>query len=339
MKKWSIITVIGSGLVVGLLIFLSHMDSRLPVEPGGTSLDGTGDLTHSDVVVAQSPGTLESSSSSAVEGGVTGATAAAPAAPRVWEGGAWRAGVRAFESGDYELARAALEDAVQEQDQVPYRHYLLGLTCLRLGQPEVAALELEVARELAPDNVRVLVNLARARLQLADPQAAREAIARAVELDSLDADAHLVSGRVALDEGDAEAAAASFTRASALAPDQAWAWNNLGYARILQERFGEAVEPLRTATQLRDDVGTFFNNLGVALERTGDLVGAHLAYTRAGEQGHAAAVASGDRVDVLLVAQGIDPTQLQPCATRPAMVAQPGDSLAAEGELTTAARQ
>jgi Flp pilus assembly protein TadD len=338
MRKWSIITVIGSGLVVGLLIFSSHRDRQSGLDPNDAGSGEASGSTGIDALAVEHQ-TPEPPASRPGESTVSGPTSATPAAPRVWDGGAWRAGVRAFESGNYVEARAALEDAVQEQDQVPYRHYLLGLTCLRLGQPEVAAVELEVARELAPDNVRVLVNLARARLQLADPAAARVVIARAVELDSLDADAQLVAGRVSLDEGDAEAAAASFARAAELAPNQAWAWNNLGYTRILQERFGEAVDPLRTATQLRDDVGSFFNNLGVALERTGDLAGAHLAYARAGELGHAAAVASGARVDGLLIAQGVDPLRLQPSAAGAPVVGQPSDTLTTEAGLTTAARQ
>ena len=337
MRKWSVITVIGSGLVVGLLIFLSHQDSRPRDVGAGGDSDGTAPAPAVAGATAVPSGTAgDGAAATEAAAGLGNATTQAP---RIWEGGPWRAGVHAFDSGDYVTARAALEAAVQERDTVPYRHYLLGLTCLRLGEPQAAARELEVAREQAPDNVRVLVNLARANVALQDLPAARAALVHALELDPQNADVHLVSGRVSLEEGDAEVAATAFARAAELAPELAWAWNNLGYARIQQERFADAVEPLRTATHLRDDVGVFFNNLGVALERTGDLVGAHLAYARAGELGHEAAVASGNRVDGLLVAQGLDPAHLPAPTVLDPVASQSGDTLAVPSDVTTVSRQ
>jgi tetratricopeptide (TPR) repeat protein len=107
----------------------------------------------------------------------------------------------------------------------------------------------------------------------------------------------------------AETAASEFTTATQLSPDLAWAWNDLGYVRIQQEQFDQAIPPLREATRLRDDVACFYNNLGVALERTGDLIGARIAYGKAGQLGHELASNSSQRVETVLLARGVDPSR------------------------------
>jgi Tfp pilus assembly protein PilF len=285
MRRWTLITVSLAALVSLIVVFIGHQDNDRSAAPATAGIE-------------LAPPPADSTRAQVPPG-----TAALP--PRTWEGGAWAAGVRAFQARDYETARQALEQAVQERDDISYRHYLLGLTDLRVDRPDLAATQLEVALTLSPVNVRTLVNLARARLALAQPEQARTAIQSALEHDATDPDAWLVLGRVELTQTHLDEAAAAFAKAAELDPNQAFAWNNLGYARIQQERFADAVGPLRTATQLRDDVAVFFNNLGVALERVDDLAGAHVAFQRAADLGHELARASLLRVDTVLVARGI----------------------------------
>lgn len=249
---------------------------------------------------ASSPGEVDSSAQVAMAD-------AAPTQARTlepqWSGDAWAAGVKAFESGDIALAQVALEVAVSEKENSPYRHYLLGLTYRHAGDGESAVAELRRSLELAPGQVRALVNLGRAYLDLDDAVLAREAIDGALDLDLEFADAWQVLGRIELEESHFEEAAAAFARAAAKDPQHAWAWNNLGYARIQQERFADALEPLRQALATGREEAVFYNNLGVALERTGHEELAVLAFGRAVVLGHAPAETSHARVESLLLAR------------------------------------
>jgi Tfp pilus assembly protein PilF len=225
-------------------------------------------------------------------------------APPRWQGDAWAAGVEAFERGDHQLARDALEAAVHEHEHVAYRHYLLGLTYRRLGERELALSEFERSVELDPVQVRPLVNLARTYLDLEDSGSAREVIDQALEVDLEHADAWQVLGRIELHEGHFEEAAAAFAKATVRDPQHAWAWNNLGYARIQQENFAAAVEPLRRALATGREEAVFYNNLGVALERTGHTQLALTAFARAALLGNDRAETSYDRLETVLVARG-----------------------------------
>lgn len=222
----------------------------------------------------------------------------------LFEGDAWPAGVTAFERGDFRVAVAALEVAVDEKESSPYRHYLLGLTYRRLGDGEAAVVELERSLELAPTSVRTAVNLGRAYLDVDDTENARMAVDRALDIDLDHGDAWHVLGRVELAAQNFEEAAAAFAKATDRDPEHAWALNNRGYALIQIARFAEAVEPLRAALALGVEEAVFYNNLGVALERTERPALAALAYGRALVLGHGPAEISYGRVETIAIASG-----------------------------------
>ena len=78
--------------------------------------------------------------------------------------------------------------------------------------------------------------------------------------------------------------------------------NNMALIMIGQERFEEALPPLARATQIDSSRAFFWNNLGMALERTGRYRSAEQAYSHAFEadEGHEKAYANLVRV------QGVD---------------------------------
>jgi len=57
--------------------------------------------------------------------------------------------------------------------------------------------------------------------------------------------------------------------------------NNLGALFIEKERFDEALPVLQKAVSLRKSVAVFHNNLGMALEHTGNIKGAAKEYRTA----------------------------------------------------------
>jgi Flp pilus assembly protein TadD len=301
--KWTFISLAAGGALTYGLIFLVHATRDAP--------QGAADNSSSIVLenVAQAAEideheTLATFTEAEVSNTAEVAPAPQPAPAPRWSGDPWPAGVSAYQEADYELAVEALEVAVGEKEESPYRHYLLGLSYLKNGEPQGAVEELERSLELAPGDVRALVNLGRAHLADEAPDAARAAIDAALELAIDDADAWNVLGRVELTEGNLEAAEASFQKTVALDAEHAYAWNNLGYVRILQERFEEAVEPLQKATQSDVTQPYFYNNLGVALERTDDLAGAADAFAQARDLGHPVAEVSLARVETVALARG-----------------------------------
>jgi len=92
-------------------------------------------------------------------------------------------------------------------------------------------------------------------------------------------------------------AEAAFSRAIEINPDNVYALNNLGYCRIQQGRFEDALQPLRKANDHHDAPAYVFNNLGAAYERTGDLACAAKAYTDAHGLEHEVAETSLKRVN------------------------------------------
>ena len=153
-------------------------------------------------------------------------------------------------------------------------------------------------------SLRLWIALARCEIDRGETKAARDAVDAALELDLDSADAWHLLGRVELGEGALDHAEAAFVKALERDPEHAWASNNLGYARILQERFEEALPPLQGAVASGNDEPVFFNNLGIALERSGHPELAALSFAHAVVLGHGPAEASMQRVETRLEEEG-----------------------------------
>ena len=74
---------------------------------------------------------------------------------------------------------------------------------------------------------------------------------------------------------------AAYRRAIRIDKGDAWSMNNLALILIEEGRFDEALAPLARAVELRDDIATFQNNLGMALEWSGHFRAAEEAYRAA----------------------------------------------------------
>jgi tetratricopeptide (TPR) repeat protein len=187
----------------------------------------------------------------------------------------------AFLQHDYETTVQALEPMAAAGDPRLDVHYLLGLAQRYLGRPEASETAMQRALEIQPNNVRVLVNSARALLELDRASEAEARLRHAIDIAPTDGDAWNVLGRVQFAQGAVEEAEASFVTATEVSPTNAWAFNNLGYARLQREAWSEAAEALEQAIALRDDLALSHNNRGVALERLEKLEEAARAYARA----------------------------------------------------------
>lgn len=183
----------------------------------------------------------------------------------------------------------------------PWGHYMHGLALRQTGDLQGAEAALLRCLEIDPDHTKSLVNLARVRLDLGRSGDAHEAAAAAVATDPESVDAHRTLARALHSQGLRAEALEEYATVLSLDSADAWSLNNRGLILIEDERFEEAVGSLEQASAIDATHAVFWNNLGVALERTGRYRAAEAAYASAVEQdpGYEKAVVSLARVTPL----------------------------------------
>ncbi len=210
----------------------------------------------------------------------------------------------------YEDAEAAYNDrqykkAVElftiytgNRDENPWGFYMLGLSAWKAGDYEYAEESFEKALALAPGHVKSMLNLSRVLLDTGRPEEALVRIDGALGVDPGSNVALCLKGR-ALDQlGRTGEAIESYRAAIGINDRDAWSMNNMALIMIGQERFADALLPLARATQIDSTRAIFWNNLGMALERTGRFRSAAAAYGAAleADDGHDKACANLVRV-------------------------------------------
>ncbi|MBU1701953.1 MAG: tetratricopeptide repeat protein [Candidatus Eisenbacteria bacterium] len=155
---------------------------------------------------------------------------------------------------------------------------------------------------------KVRANLARALLALGREREALPHAEEASRIDPENSGAWNVRGRALLSLQRSEEALRAFQTAIEKDPGNFHALNNIGYIWILREDFLKARTYLDEAVVAAAAMGVeppsyTFNNLGVALERMGDLSDAREAYSRALGGGHPTAGLGLARVGALLAAE------------------------------------
>ena len=188
---------------------------------------------------------------------------------------------RVFLEGDYERAAILLGAYTRQKSENVWGHYLRGLALHRADRLEEAEEAYRSALEIDGDHPKTLVNLARTLLKSDRPAEALNYAARASETWPENVDAHRTRARALHTMGHAGEALEAYADALAIDPEDSWSLNNSGLILIEDERFEEAVDPLRKACTANESEARFFNNLGIALERSGDLVGAKEAFASA----------------------------------------------------------
>jgi Flp pilus assembly protein TadD len=166
--------------------------------------------------------------------------------------------------------------------------------------------------------VKSLLNLGRVLLDTSRPTEALVSIDKAVEIDPGSNVAHRLRAR-ALDQlGATDEAIDAYRKAISIDENDAWSMNNLALILIGQEKFEEALLPLARATQIDGDRAIFWNNLGMALERTGHYRSAEQAYGHAFEadEGHEKAYANMVRIQGVDEEPGVETIDLAEYAQR-----------------------
>ena len=189
----------------------------------------------------------------------------------------------AFQAGSFGEAIDLFSIYTEEHPTNPWGHYMLGLSGWKAGHLDVAETHLLESIELAPEDARSRVNLARVLIEAGRPAEAIEQAAAAEDLDPASIQAKRVHARALAESGDHDSALAKYEDALWIHPDDGWSLNNMGYLLVQQGRYDDAIGPLALAVQVDSTNVTFLNNFGSALEGAGFPVAALAAFRSAVE--------------------------------------------------------
>jgi len=174
----------------------------------------------------------------------------------------------AFQSGDYETAIGHYNDALIDDDSLYLVHNNRGAAYLRLQRLEDALADFVNATRRNPRYSKGFMNAAEVRAAQGDDDVAHALIAKAVQLDSRNTDAHKLQATIYFNSGDYRQAASAFSRCIRLEP------NNLEhylYRGVCRSQSGEqegAIEDWSHVLEKdADNVPSLINRGQVLLDR------------------------------------------------------------------------
>ena len=208
----------------------------------------------------------------------------------------------AYQAGNYVDARRMFESYIMTRPENPWGHYMLGLSAWKSGDLNSAEESFTRAIALDSTHVKSYVNSARVLLDLGRNHEALERGQQAVALEPTSSDALRVVARAFHSMGQADSAIEAYRDALLVDDRDVWALNNLGVLYLDKGEPDLALPPLARAVQLRSTAPVFQNNFGLALERTGHVAAAQLAFHAAlqADSTYAKALVSLARVNALV---------------------------------------
>jgi Flp pilus assembly protein TadD len=189
----------------------------------------------------------------------------------------------AYREREYGEAVTLFSQYVEQHPDNPWGHYMLGLSAWKTERYDMAETAFLAALDRDPSHVKSLLNLSRVYLDTDRPEDALSRIEEASTIDPGFGVTYRLKGRALHELGRLADAEDAYREAIRIDNRDAWAMNNLGLVLIDEEFFELAIAPLARATEIRDDVAVFYNNLGMALERTLHFRDAEKAYAQAVE--------------------------------------------------------
>ncbi len=150
--------------------------------------------------------------------------------------------------------------------------------------------------EKYPNDIRAAMVLARNQIDTGDPDQAFRIFGELLAVEPNNADAYNQIGYYYGYRGDYDRAMENIKKYQFMAPDQANPYDSLGEIQAYSGRYDEAIANCRKALALKPDFFESFNHLGVAYEGKGDVAAAVENYMRASQE---AAYETG-RIDPLM---------------------------------------
>lgn len=170
--------------------------------------------------------------------------------------------------GRYHEAKDDYQRAIEQSPPYPEPHYNLGDLAVQLGDPDTALAEFSYVLDLDPTFVDARVNRAALRLDIGDLTGAEEDIAAGLSMLQDHPHLHCLRGLVALERGDPDAARPALDRAVDLDPTLHQALVNRAVLRFDNDDATGAIDDLTNALDIVDDP-TIRENRAVAYEQLG----------------------------------------------------------------------
>ena len=158
-----------------------------------------------------------------------------------------KSGLMALAGGDYVTASETLLKTLEQDEQNPLAWHMLAIALEKQGDLAKAFNAYEAAVRLAADEITVARDL----------------------------------GRLAHRLGELEIAGKLFARYLSRYPGEEEATNNLACVLRDQNRYGEAIETLRSILEIYPDRPVLWNTLGTVLSDSGDMAGSMVFYDEA----------------------------------------------------------
>lgn len=182
-----------------------------------------------------------------------------------------------FDGGKIHEAAKLAEQLRQQAPNHPDVLHLMGLICLKTGNPGQAEKLIGLAIAQVPGKAFLHVNLGNARRQLGKNAEARAAYDKAVTLEPNFPGTYLNRGTLNAEEGRSADCISDFEALIRLSPKDPQGYLHLGQFLLAQGDFARAQATYEKGLEARPDGPMLHLGLANALERLGDLEGAFAA--------------------------------------------------------------
>jgi protein O-GlcNAc transferase len=187
----------------------------------------------------------------------------------------WDEARKYLAEGKAKEAKAAFEELLGNYPQEADLHLFLGITLLRLRDPQRAEAAVKQALTLNPDHVEARTLLAWIDSEIhGDFDSAIEEYSKAVKLRPDLAETYNNLGVAQKRKGQLERAAGNFSRALERRPDYSPALSNRGWVFVEQEKWPEARKDFERALAIDPENQGALQGLARVLEQTKDYAGA-----------------------------------------------------------------
>ena len=176
-------------------------------------------------------------------------------------------GAALYKQGRYEEALDAIRVAVEQDPDLFEAHFNLGAIFDALGRSEEAETHLRRALELNPQDVDTFQKLAKVFTPQGRYEEAIDVLAQAVALDPASpqaAELYVLMGRAAQENGQPEAAE-YYMHALEIDSHHAEALHWLATLRLEQQRYDEALELFQRFSALHPNDAATYGNMGISL--------------------------------------------------------------------------
>jgi Flp pilus assembly protein TadD len=197
----------------------------------------------------------------------------------------WDEARKLLAEGHAAAAKSAFEELLTKFPKEPDLHLFLGISQLRLRNPDGAVIAIKRALELQPDHVEARTLLGWVELEIrGNIDGAIQQYRKVVELMPDAPQAHVNLGVAYKNHRELDKALESYNRALEMRGDYVEALSNRGWVFVEQEKWPEARRDFDQALKIKPDDHGALQGLAQVLEKTRDYSGAQQVLTRLNDQ-------------------------------------------------------